>query len=385
MSVQRLYNKVIQNDIREGTLGADNVYINFSIVNNNSSGLPIPLVYEDNRSAPVIEDPCQYYLAVQKFHISTIGLPIYIPQIQLNNEDANVNLTNLSFTLQYGSDVFQSYLNYVPQNASAPVPSSVSSQDLSTDYYFIQSYSYLVNLMNDTLKACFEGLQGIEGIELPNGCTAPFILFDPSSNECVLNCDSNYEKSNTTPINLYCNHAMYNLLSGFEYTHYANNTDGMNHKLNVYNNFYTNQVELNNITYYQAYEQYSSCNTWNPVKSILITTNNLPIYPQIINDTVQFNTMRNNFGNNSNATMNVLSEFSVAVDEANSYLPAIDYSTGITNTYRLIDLFGHGNVSNIKMNVYWQDYYGNVYTLYLANGQAADLTLIFRRKSFFNN
>jgi hypothetical protein len=372
--------QIVNRDLHNDTDEPDHIYVDFSIVNNQPNGLSVPLQFTDLRSTSIVENPCDYYVAVARFKIDTIGLPVMIPLIQVGQ--SNPNLTVYSFTLAYNDNVFQQYLTYAPENANIQTPSApLTNQDMTTKYYFVSSFMYFVDLLNDTLKSAFDGLKNLAG-DLPS-TIPPFILYDSTTGQMVLNVESSYDvKANQDPIYIYANPQMYNLLSGFEWLNQgATQPSGQNYRLHVFSLYNTNvYVQPDGTQLIQSYEEYNSIINWCPIQCLTVTSSSLPLSQTIINDPVQFNSLTNMTSSSSNISSPILTDFTVALDTGKEYLGSVNYTAPAQ--YRLIDLFGHGNVKQINLSVIWKDIYSNSYQFELASGCSANLKLLFRNKAF---
>ena len=75
--------------------------------------------------------------------------------------------------------------------------------------------------------------------------------------------------------------------------------------------------------------------------------------------------------------MKVISDFTVALDNSNSYRPSVDYSPTI---YRMVDLIGHSPITYIDIQLYWNDIYSNFYPMTLGSNQSCNIKILFRKK-----
>lgn len=374
--------KIINYDLNHDELSDVHTYVDFSIVNNRQDGRPQDIIFNDLRNSKILEDAGSYYLSVVRFHIDTFSsLPAWIPLIQVGQ--SNPNLTVYSFTLSYGDTNFQAFMEFIPTNkyASTPKPPTVV-QDMGNSYYFVHSYQHVFSMINDCLNSAYEGLRSAVGDGFPS-TTAPFLLFDPSSKTSIFNADVTAfdVKNNETPIYIYMNNQMYNLLSGFEFQNYGFDApNGMNYQLQIYNYFNTNVLEQSTTNLIQSYEMYSSTNIWSPVQCVLFESANMAVKETYTQDNSNFNTESNMYLNVSqNATSNTITDFTVSVDTDNNYFPSIDYTP--SGVYRLVDLYGHQDVKNIQLIVRWRDIYNNIYPLQLQSGGSCSLKFMFRKKS----
>jgi hypothetical protein len=356
------------------------IYVDLSLVNNNPAGQSVPLVFSDLRNTSLIQNPKDYFTAIVRFHIDTYGsLPAWIPQIQTGQSD--VNKTVYSFTLAYKTTVFEAFLEFIPQNVNDPVKAPTNYQDMSSQYYYIYSYQSLFQMVNNTLQSAFTGLQTAVGSGFPS-TEAPFILFDPIGKECVFNADSAcYDVKNTSsPIYIYANNQMYNLISGFQWNCLGEAPNGQNYQLQIYNNYGTNTYTQGDYTLLQCYEEYPSITTLSPVQCVIFTSSTIPLEPTIVSNASTFNSTTSINSSSNSATSPVLTDFTIAVDINNNYFPSIDYESPAQ--YRLVDLYGSGDISNLQMGVYWKDIFNNTYPLNLPCGGSCSAKILFRRKDF---
>jgi hypothetical protein len=80
---------------------------------------------------------------------------------------------------------------------------------------------------------------------------------------------------------------------------------------------------------------------------------------------------------NSNITVPIISDFEVSVENGLDYKPSINYSP---NIYRMLDLFGHQDLNNIDINVYWRDNSGNLHPLLIPANSNANMKVMFRKR-----
>jgi hypothetical protein len=203
-------------------------------------------------------------------------------------------------------------------------------------------------------------------------------MYDPDSHKLIFNLDKNgYDLALPEPISLYCNTAMFNLLSGFEFvTTNFRATDGTNYKLNVYNDGGLNSIDLDTYTALECYQDFASSDNWSPISSIVMCSNTLPINGTVQGQPKYYNS-NTSVTSQSNNSMKIISDFSVALDANNSYRPTIDYSPTI---YRLVDMMGHTPLTSIDIQLYFKDIYNNFYPMLIGSNQACNVKLLFRSK-----
>lgn len=365
-------------------------YYDLDIMNNDTAGTrpPVQLRFTEVRNNPFLMCPENYYMSVVRFTILTgDSLPVFVPQVQLGQQDPNLLI--YSVTLAYKTYVYQSYVYYITDDLSQQLPEPpLDFQDLTSSYYFISSYQGWIEMVNNTFRTAFNGLNALTvagGDVLPT-INAPFMEFDPNLLVAILDCDIlGYERSLIYPISIYMNSPMFNLFNNFPaiIQSYTSAIKGQNVKLNIFNNNGTNILNLTTYNALQTYQEGSTVCMMNPISSVVFTTALLPVVPSNVAVPLVFNSNNNllNGGNNANISP-VISDFVVAVDATNRYKPNIVYVP--TGEYRLFNLYGSSPVNSIEISAYWKDNFGGLHPIYLNSGCGANLKLLFRRRDYAN-
>lgn len=368
------------------------VYYTLDLINNDTTGTrPFPpLLFNEIRNSPYLSAPENYFMSVVRFSVQTPTLPVFLPQVQLNQPDPNK--LNYSFTMSFvvgGNTIeVQTFVNYINYNLDQPSPNPpLDFQDLTSAYYYVYSYQQWAEMLNAALQSCFNSLNAAviaAGGVLPTP-NAPFLEFDPTGLVFILNADEvGYARTLANPIKLFCNSPLQTLVSSFQFTRFGNGPtiiNGKNYQFLIYNNNDTNQLILPTYTALQMYQEGSTAALMNPIQSIVFSTSLVPVVQENVSvpkvwgsDTGLFNT-----GNNSNIA-SILTDFQVPFAPDNRYQPDIVYSPA--GEYRLIDLFGVSPLSSLDLQISWKDQFGNLHPLYLGAGCSANLKLMFRRKDF---
>jgi hypothetical protein len=185
------------------------------------------LRFTEVRNTPYLNAPENYFLSVVRFSLQTPSLPIFIPLVQTGQ--ANPNLTIYSITMEYevagNPIVYQKFMEFVPTNLHLSQPSPpLINQDVSTEYYYVYSYQYLVKMFNKTVLDCFNGLAAAvvaAGGVMPT-TNVPFFEIDPSGFKCVLFADqAAFAETLVNPIKFYMNSSMYHLNTSFQQDYYG--------------------------------------------------------------------------------------------------------------------------------------------------------------------
>ena len=163
----------------------DIVYYNADIVadaydvNQLGLGKDPAIRFQETRSTPLITDISKYMFSIIRFTMDGAGkdLPLFIPNI--NDTQADVNLTSYSVTYDYtvyylhpqtGANsqrtfTARRFVNYQPETVNAPLPNPpdtvilpeqiYAGQDLRGNYYYVYTYQHWVDLVNVAFAGCW--------------------------------------------------------------------------------------------------------------------------------------------------------------------------------------------------------------------------------------
>jgi hypothetical protein len=362
----------------------DKIYYDMVISNLNNTNTPPPVAYyNENRSSPIVYDPYKYDLVVARWQLDTNFLPVFIPSIQSNSSD--VNLTIYSITLQYGGvSGAPAFVVYSPQNQVVPVPKPPSLnfnklQDNSNSYYDIYTYQYWIYLVNQCFQEAYDNLVSAYGA-LPSAY-APVMTFDTQLNIAIINADVVGYDLNTGGIQIFFNQALGQLFSSFPFIIKSFN-DIYNRNFLLQTNVFSvaNQSDYPSFgtplfTAYQVFQEYATISAWNPILSIALASNTLPILPN--NEGVPsliVNGINQQTSGNNNVQSQIITDF--ATDGI--YKPIITYQS--TSEYRRITLVGDKPISNIDISVYYKDRQGKLNPVLLPAGCSISIKLLFELK-----
>lgn len=370
---------------------------------------PRPVYFNETRSTPFLYSPEDYEMSVVRFTMDTQTLPVFIPTIMpagplnnnypdINTPTGNPNKTIYSVSMTYGENTVETYIIFSPEDTTAPAPQVLlpnQPQDNTNGYYNIYSYEYFIKLVNNALYLCFEQLKTtLSPITLPTS-NAPLIIWN-TNNTATMVVDS----AGFSPfieggaITLTFNPALAQLFSTFNY--YTINTE-KNPAIDAFKSFqfiFTTVAQETNITTItfpdsgltdgfaslQVTQESSTIVNWNPIISLVFTSNTLPIIPTqvtqpllYIDGAVQFATTANN-----NNISNVITDFS----SDGGLKPYIYYVP--TAEFRMISLVGNRPLNNIDVGVFYKIKTGTLIPFKLAAGGSASIKILFRKKGDVN-
>jgi len=404
----------------------NNVYYDANIINNDQSGTKDPpmLVFQDIRSTSILTYPHLYELSVVRFNLETANsLPLWIPSIQPTPPPTiipglppiygpplapglpplmifpgtpsitipsikNINLTTYSFTLEYKQadgqthTSGQTFVEYEPSDYSAALP---TGDDTYIPYYYVKSFNTIVQMFNNALTKALVKLKTV--VDNPPSQYPPFFEWNSDTSKFILNADVmgyNLNDAFANYISIYCNSALYTLISGFESDYYGiKAVDGKNYRFKIrvdprgLNLFQIDYLQK----YYaiQLYQEYSSGSLFSPVASIVFTTNMLPVIPSNSSQPTIFSgdgKLRNS-GNNNNLTT-MITDFESQDNNGYGFCGSLSYIPSAE--YRFISMNqGNDKINNIDITVYWKDQYSNLHPFYLLPGCKCDIKILFRK------
>jgi hypothetical protein len=365
-------------------------YVDIAIQNadiNNNSEPPI-VNFEEVRGQPIIQNPSDYFFSIVRFHVETTVLPLFIPQVLAIPSNSDVNKLAYAITLSYDLsgvtyDATENII-YIPENKDVIPPATPNNLETS-DYYFIYSYQHFINLVNNTFTTAYNNLNAqiiALGATLPSA-NKPFFEWDPYENRAILNADiSGYNQALSSPINIYFNTTLFNLFSSFQC--FRQGYSGQNEKnflVRVYSVNNTNIYTLNSVNYLQMYQEFTTTPLWNPVSSLVFTSNFIPVNPSVqASPLIYGNDGISTQGIVSDNLLNVLTDFEVPLETGQEYRPGVWYAPSAE--YRLFDLYGNTPFSQLQISVGWRDNFQVIRPFRLFPGCNATIKLMFRRKAF---
>ena len=365
------------------------IYVDLDILNNDQTTNEDPphLRFEETRNAPFINNTSEYFCTIIRFSLQLgNSLPIFIPRIQIGQPDVNktvysVTIVNRSVTPNVESTVF---LTFSPWNTtvSPPTPPLVS-QDLSTDYYYVNSYQHFVEMINSALAQA--------NTSANTGQYPPYMEFDNQTNRFALYANKAVFDANTlgaATCQIHFNNRLYQLLSTFP-AKFKGNLGEKNYEIVIDSRLsglrrYYNDAAQFLYAAVSVYQDISTVATWNPVSSIVFCTSLIPVQPSHTGVANLYDGVGTNLvsgGNNANVS-SILTDFEVSVNESNQYRPTI---TMIPQAeYRLVEMNAVTNLNKIDLIAYWKTHYGDLIPLKLQPGCAAHVKLLFRHRRFHN-
>jgi len=372
----------------------EKLYYDIQLTNLETSGtVPPVLNFIETRNVPFLYDAEKYYMSIIRFSLDTPNLPVFIPTIQLNQED--INLTIYSVSLQWTNplDVLQIYteqtfVQFIPQSKVAPIPPPTSVNGIQYNggnYYNIYNYQYFIYLINEAFIVCYNQLKAqveADGLTLPSDYY-PVLSWDTQNNTAILNCDIlGYSTNAANYIKIFFNTSLAQLFSSFPVIlNSISVVNGLNAQIitDTFSNTNVIQYPPSNPQYdaIQVFQEYSTVALWTPITSIVFTSNTLPIISNQVSTPIVFNgsgVYAGNGGNNSLVNQ-IITDF---ISNDGTYKPSLVYEPSAQ--YRYIELLGNRPLNTFDLQVYYKDRLGSLVPFYLSSGCTATVKILFTKK-----
>lgn len=367
-------------NLNNGKDADDLVYINMTFVNNED--YPQPASVTETRSPAILENSSEWLMSVVRFDVDSHAIPINVP---LMFEDP---ITGIKSQTQTRSTIFITYLGitYDQDIIFVPNPGPILPGPIPPSYIpAIFDYQVWYNFVNTALALAFTDA-GLVG-------TAPKFIFNPLTGLVDLYVDQNFiPAAGPNQAYISVNETLYQYLTNFEY----------NYNIQVYTNKVPFSIAIFRITndntvvmpaigsrqglplslqaapanLYRTTQLSAGTGSFSSLRSILLTSNLLPFKPEGIS------TVGPNGGNNSyntSAIFPILSDFLVPTESkvtdfrvVNEYLP--------TAQYRYINLVGRNALNTIDIKMFWSDFQGNIYPIFLGANASMSVKMLFQKK-----
>jgi hypothetical protein len=404
-----------QLNVVKNSVSADQIYFDVTVTNTKSTTtLPPIFYYNESRTIPFVNNPQDYYLSILRFTIDTGTLPVFIPTVSQDPLDAtNPNHTiysvTLSFTKSTGVVVDkQVFIEWVPQDRSAPVPqapqtTASGTQDNSQGYYNCYSYSYFTSLVFKAFAQAF--------IDLQTACSAdanwdtatylypPIINWDTTSGQGIIYANkASYNlytvvggipTPNADAIRVYMNAPLFALYGSFPsiINGYVGVTDGKNFQIAIVDIGNTNYTYISpdpvptpptpaTYTAITMFQEYSTVSNWTPIVALVFVSNTLPVTPNQVSTPLVYSDLHSfTLGGNNASTANIITDL---VSDTGLYKSFLVYEPSAQ--YRYVTLNGNRPLFNIDLQVFWRDRLGGLNPVRIPSGGSVTMKIGFLKK-----
>jgi hypothetical protein len=366
--------------------GADNVYLNVSMVHDTNDGLnPSSSTYTANKTQPLIMDPEEYYMAIVQFSIPLDQVPILICPVLTTN--GNINTTPMTIGIRDFSVTpnvyFQQNLIWTPElTYENPVTQQGSNAQTVTPYHYMYCYETLIIMMNTALNLAFTAYNATNPGNPHSTFQCPYFVYDPATS--LISFIAHNSWITASPMitqGIYMNNDTYNFLDALPSKVYSRVGDSSNYDnvltiINTGINGFGSAVVYPALpTYIRMTQDYDTMFLWTSLRKIVITSGSLPIkfeQAPIFNNTNpdQFNSLP------------IVADFIPANSRAGDTREIAYYTSTF---YRLIDLTSNSPLQKIQFEIFWLDKQNILYPLKISSFQECTLKVVFTKKSLYNN
>jgi hypothetical protein len=350
------------------------IYYNVTIQSGDSSQAGVQAYYRESKLSAILDRCNDYYLAIARFSVSTVDIPILIPKVVTGQG----NINKLIYTFQIGyngvkTPVFN--VTYVPQNTIAKIPQApTTQQDVSGNYYFVYSVVSFLEMCNTAINLAFT----TGGLTLPVGSLPPYFQYDPVTELISLVAQQQFYDLNPAtgpaiPIYLYSNTDAANLLGQGMSNIYNGYYNSYAYTYNIYNN-YNNWYNPSNLAsssppkYLILTNEYPLNDLWTPLQAVVLTSGTIPSRDENIQPPENFGGPAINVGTGTLTSQKIITDFEPDFFQIMQARSTLQYSVTGNGNMRWIKLESSNPLNTIDITFNWLDQYGNLRPLYLYAG-----------------
>lgn len=314
----------------------DNIYYNVRIINDDDTK-SINAEFEENRVVPILNNPKDYHLAVVRFSVPAINIPIF------NFEDGAYIIT-----LEYQGNDFTAPVQYIQNH-----PFDSNNRE-------VWNYQEFLNMINATFETQFQALKLAHPGTAPT--EAPYLTYDANTQLITLNAEQAYNDP-VNGISIYFNARLYLYFTGFQVFDYDYISEPKHFKLLIKDNK-NNSATIGGKPYYLMKQEYQTLFLWNDFKSIVFASDSIPVASELLSS--QTNILRK-----------IITDFEPLSDindrQSFQYAPL--------GPLRYYDLESSYPLRKIDVKIFWEDKFGKLYPIILDKGQVASIKILFKKRT----
>jgi len=362
----------------------DRIYYNVNINNNNiDSNLAMACQFNENLVQPLVSNPSLYYLALVRWQIPGLSLPIFVCPIQTGQNQTDPLLTPFAVTLNYNGQDFVQFVQFVSNTTKSnpPAPGSnakyLQTQD---EFYYIYSVNQFLSMVNNALAEAFLAL--ITADPSAPVTETPYFTYDSTTELISLTTQKAFVSNSDSPVLIYVNTALHKYFDAFEYVYDEVNNNEKDYQFVIReteNNGYTipGQTINNPQDYIRQPQDYPCMYNWIGMQGIMITTNQVPVKAEYVPAPVN----SENSANQNMGTRKIITDFQpnfTILADARSV-----FQFAQSGPYRCINLTATTPLTTFDIYVYWQDRFNNLYPVNIPPGWSASFKFAFIKKDNF--
>ena len=322
----------------------DHIYYN-ALITNNTTNLKIAN-FSETRQTALVDDPSSYYATIARFQVPTTQIPLF-----------SFIDGSYSVTLSFNGVPFTTDLIYVRRDFGYP-----SEQ-------FVFDFQEMIDMINTAFATSFTNLKTAFPLAPPT--VPPFMLYDGIEVGTSIRFEDQYDPAVASPtIEVYMNSVLYSFFNNY-LTDYLSFTADEAVRFIVKDNG-NNVVGTDRI----MRQEYATFYNWSDFKSLIITSNSLPIASEAI-------------GTISGGQQGTNTQLSIITDFVPTQFGTSDSASKLVYSpepqYRLLDMYSNQSIRQLDFQIRYQDKYDVIRPIFLAPGQEASIKLLFVKKHLFSN
>ena len=351
--------KMLKTTTREE--GADRIYYNMSLTNNNLYS--IPATFNANLPTPILKNPRDYFLSIVRFNLDGSSLPIFI--------FPDPAVTPLKVTLVLGAatstvSVVYGFVNPEPSPGYGNV---------------VYSYTAFIFMINQALSTAYTNVLGAG--------TAPYLQFNPNNGYVSLFAGSDFEGAVVGNANqIWFNAALYYYFDNVPCAQFQGEgrPDFKDVQLPVFDiqgsNTHTADPSIPVGLWKMLFET-QALYRWQDLSTIQFQSNLIPVRQEYTTGVNKSMTTYNAGDAGTGApSVPILTDFIPIDTDTNLIREDLTYYP--TGEYRLTDLLDSSNgLANLDLQIYWTDKQNRVYQYLIPPQQATTLKLLFIKKDSY--
>jgi hypothetical protein len=322
----------------------------YTLQYNNVSGVLKPLEFNASFQRPLIENPQEWDVSVIRFKIPNYETPIFT---------FTDNLYYMS--LEYNGTYARLPVKYIPQN------DAVNNRHVFEIQGFIAMLNYTIKNGDPLPANClYNEIQ--KTVMLPTS-VMPYFVYDETTKLISLIANDKFLDTQTTPIRLFVNNALYQMIQGFPTYHYTNI-----HEFHLLVQDYYN-YNLYNTTYYKMTQQAPSFGLMSDMSGLILTSS-LPIQNESTG--IQFSVPTDVMNQGQQVSVPILQDFIPTELDISTFSKDIVYNA--ITPYRQVEMISNSPIYNVNVKAYIQNISGTLTQTQMPPYASANIKLMFTKK-----
>jgi len=294
--------------------------------------------FDDNRVQPVLKNPSEYELAVERFSVPTIGIPL---RFKIPNQ--------YKIGLEYNGTAIETVV-FFPNNSNLP--------PLYPPFDGIWHYNGITEGINIALKSLHDQMKIAQPTFLP---TKPIYMnYEENTTLFPLYCQSAYTNPN---IKLIFNNKLYNLFSSLPAFDRPSGVPDVNEFVMLLKDYGNNSTTLAGYDF-KIQQQFSTVAILSTLRSLVFETNSIPVESELIGSS------------SKNITRQVITNF--LVNQKVQDRSEIQFFP--QGPQRWVTLNSQQELRRIDLKISWTDEFDNLYPIVADDQNPISLKLVFRKK-----